>query len=261
MVTNMLMKDKVCVVVGASSLRGIGYASAELLTTHGAKIVAIDLAMDDTVLAEITSSIEGNTGVRPEIIGIKCDIQSAKDCDRAIEKALSCFGSIDCLINAAGIVKARGILDIPENEYDRILNVNLKGGFNICRSVLRVFVKQQYGSLVNVASVAAQRGGGLVGGAHYAASKGGLVSLTKSIAREFGPLNIRANSVCPSMIETGMLDGNITEEQIKNVISSIPLNRAGKPSEIAGACLFLASDLSSYITGATIDVNGGSHIH
>ncbi len=116
------------------------------------------------------------------------------------------------------------------------------------------------GVIVNLASVAAQRGGGLVGGAHYAASKGGVISLTRSIAREFGPLGIRANVVCPSMVETGMLDG-LPREKFDEIVAGIPLQRAGRPSDIAGACLYLASDLSAYVTGATIDVNGGSHIH
>ena len=124
-----------------------------------------------------------------------------------------------------------------------------------------MFAAQKRGAIVNLASVAAQRGGGLVGGAHYAASKGGVISLTRSIAREFGPLGIRANVICPSMIETGMLDGNVTAKQFEDIVAGIPLKRAGKPSDIAGACLFLASDLSAYVTGATLDVNGGSHIH
>ena len=136
-----------------------------------------------------------------------------------------------------------------------------KGTFNICKSALRVFADKKQGAIINLASVAAQRGGGLVGGAHYAASKGGVLSLTRSIAREFGPLGIRANAICPSMIETGMLDGNVTKETADQIAASVPLQRLGKPSDIAGACLFLASDLAAYVTGATIDVNGGSHIH
>ena len=153
------------------------------------------------------------------------------------------------------------MLDIDEADYDRILDVNLKGTFNICKSALRVFTAQKRGAIINLASVAAQRGGGLVGGAHYAASKGGVISLTRSIAREFGPHGIRANVICPSMIETGMLDGNVTAKQFEDIVAGIPLKRAGKPADIAGACLFLASDLSAYVTGATLDVNGGSHIH
>jgi NAD(P)-dependent dehydrogenase (short-subunit alcohol dehydrogenase family) len=119
---------------------------------------------------------------------------------------------------------------------------------------------QGFGSIVNVASVAAQRGGGLVGGAHYAASKGGVISLTKTIAREFGVDGIRANTVCPSMTETGMIDG-MSPEKYQEIVAAIPLQRAGHAEDIAGACLFLASDFSSYITGTTLDVNGGSHIH
>ena len=153
------------------------------------------------------------------------------------------------------------MLSIAEADYDSVLNVNLKGTFNICKSALSVFADRKRGVIVNLASVAAQRGGGLVGGAHYAASKGGVISLTRTIAREFGPHGIRANVVCPSMVETGMLDGNLSRDQFDEIVRTIPLQRAGRPADIAGACLFLASDLSAYVTGATIDVNGGSHIH
>jgi NAD(P)-dependent dehydrogenase (short-subunit alcohol dehydrogenase family) len=194
-------------------------------------------------------------------MGLQCDIQHAVDCDRVIAEIVRSLGGVDALVNCAGIVKAQPMLSIAEADYDRILDVNLKGSFNICKSALSVFAQQKRGVIVNLASVAAQRGGGLVGGAHYAASKGGVISLTRSIAREFGSLGIRANAICPSMIETGMLDGNVTASQFEEIVAGIPLKRAGKPSDIAGACLFLASDLSAYVTGATIDVNGGSHIH
>ena len=174
--------------------------------------------------------------------------------------AVSNFGTIDCLVNCAGIVKSEGMLSITEQDYNLIMDVNLKGTFNICKSVLKVFTEKQKGAIVNLVSLAAQRGGGLVGGSHYAASKGGVISLTRSIAREFAPMNIRANVICPAMIETSMLDG-LSEEQLNDVISNIPLKRVGKTVELAGTCLFLASNLSGFITGATIDVNGGIHIH
>jgi NAD(P)-dependent dehydrogenase (short-subunit alcohol dehydrogenase family) len=153
------------------------------------------------------------------------------------------------------------MLAINEADFDQMMDVNLKGAFNICKSVLNFFAAQNSGVIVNVASVAAQRGGGLVGGAHYAASKGGVVSLTRAIAREFGPKGIRANVVCPSMTQTAMLDDTVTPEMFEDIVAAIPLQRAGRPSDIAGACLFLTSALSAYVTGATIDVNGGSHIH
>lgn len=141
-----------------------------------------------------------------------------------------------------------------------MLQVNLKGAFNLCQSALKAFVAQGSGNIVNVSSLAAQRGGGLVGGAHYAASKGGVLSLTRSIAREFGHLGIRANAICPTMIDTPMLDG-LPPERLKDIVEAIPLKRIGTTRELAGACLFLASELSGFVTGATIDVNGGTHIH
>jgi NAD(P)-dependent dehydrogenase (short-subunit alcohol dehydrogenase family) len=256
----LLLENKVCVIVGAASLRSIGYATAELFAAHGAKLVLLDVAMNDDIAAEISNSILQEIGHKPEILAIKCDICSTAECDNAIEKAVAAFGTIDCLVNCAGIVKSGGMLSISEAEYDTILDVNLKGTFNICKSALAVFSKNQSGVIVNLASLAAQRGGGLVGGSHYAASKGGVISLTRSIAREFAPMNIRANVICPAMIATNMLDG-LSETQLEAVISTIPLKRVGKTVELAGTCLFLASELSGFITGATIDVNGGIHIH
>jgi NAD(P)-dependent dehydrogenase (short-subunit alcohol dehydrogenase family) len=256
----LLLDNKVCIITGAASLRSIGYATAELFAAHGAKLVLLDLMMNDTTADAIAASITHEIGHAPEIICIKCDICSLDDCDKAIETAVSKFGTIDCLVNCAGIVKSGGMLSITEADYDKILDVNLKGTFNVCKSVLKVFTEKQSGVIVNLASLAGQRGGGLVGGAHYAASKGGVMSLTRSIAREFAPLSIRANVICPAMIETPMLDG-LTEKQLNEVVAGIPLKRVGKTVELAGACLFLASDLSGFTTGATIDVNGGIHIH
>ncbi|MET1082362.1 MAG: SDR family NAD(P)-dependent oxidoreductase [Burkholderiales bacterium] len=256
----MLLKDKVCVIVGAASLRGIGYAVAELFTEHGARIVVVDLTMDDRVVGEIKSSIDKRTQRDADLYGVQCDIASVADCERAVHEAVSRYGTIDCLVNSAAVVKAQPLLEINEKDYELVLGVNLKGAFNICKSALNIFSARKSGVIVSVASVAAQRGGGLVGGAHYAASKGGVISLTRTIAREFGPLGIRANVVCPSMTETGMLDG-MSDEKFQEIVAAIPLKRAGKARDVAGACLFLASDLSAYVTGATIDVNGGSHIH
>jgi len=256
----MLLQDKVCVIAGAASLRGIGYAIAELFAEHGAKIVAIDLAMDERVADEIRSSIENRTLKSADVYGINADLRRFADCERVMRETLSRHGTVDCLVNSAAVVKSQSLLDIEEKDYDLILDVNLKGAFNLCKSALGVFAARKGGIIVNVASVAAQRGGGLVGGAHYAASKGGVISLTRTIAREFGPLGIRANVVCPSMTETGMIDG-MTPERIRQIVDGIPLKRAGKARDVAGACLFLASDLAAYVTGATIDVNGGSHIH
>jgi NAD(P)-dependent dehydrogenase (short-subunit alcohol dehydrogenase family) len=254
------LQNKVCIITGGASRRSIGYATAELFAAHGAKIVIVDLVMNEQTANDLAESIAVQIGKKVEMIGLQCDIRSASDCEMVIQKAVTHFGTIDCLVNCAGIVKSEGMLSITEQDYDLIMDVNLKGTFNICKSVLKVFVEKQAGVIVNLASLAGQRGGGLVGGSHYAASKGGVISLTRSIAREFAPMNIRANVICPAMIETPMLDG-LSEEQLENVITGIPLKRIGKTSELAGACLFLASELSGFVTGATIDVNGGIHIH
>jgi len=257
----MLLTDKVCIIAGAASLRGIGYATAELFAEHGAKIVVLDLTMTEQLAEEIKSSIDLKTSRNSAVLGVQCDISNADSCKQAVDKVLAHYGTIDCLINSAAVVKSQPLLSIEEKDFYLMIDVNLKGAFNLSKSVLPVFLAQKSGAIVNVASVAAQRGGGLVGGSHYAASKGGVISLTKSIAREFGPQGIRANAICPSMTETGMLDGNVSPEQFEQIVAAIPLKRAGKARDIAGACLFLASDLAAYVTGATIDVNGGSHIH
>jgi NAD(P)-dependent dehydrogenase (short-subunit alcohol dehydrogenase family) len=256
----MLLKDKVCVVVGAGSLRSIGFAVVDLFVEHGAKVVAVDLSMNDATLADIKTTIEARLQRSVLLDGLRCDISQPEECEQLVRDVVERHGTIDCLVNSAGIVKSTSFLDITSKELDSMLQVNLKGAFHLCQSVLKTFVEQRSGSIVNVSSLAAQRGGGLVGGAHYAASKGGVLSLTRSIAREFGHLGIRANAICPAMIETPMLDG-LPPERLKDIVEAIPLKRTGTTRELAGACLFLASELSGFVTGATIDVNGGTHIH
>jgi NAD(P)-dependent dehydrogenase (short-subunit alcohol dehydrogenase family) len=256
----MLLKDKVCLVTGAASIRSIGYATAELFAEHGAKVVVVDVRMDEGVLAEIKAAVNAHLGREATLHGFRCDVASAADCDRLVQDVLGLHGVIDCLVHSAGIVRSQSLLDISGEDLETMLDVNLKGTFHICQSVLRTFVERKSGNIVNFASLAAQRGGGLVGGAHYAASKGGVLSLTKSIAREFGHLGVRANAICPAMIDTPMLDG-LTPERLRDITDAIPLRRTGTTREAAGVSLFLASELSGFVTGATIDVNGGTHIH
>lgn len=256
----MLLENKVCVITGAASLRSIGYATAELFAEQGARVVVVDVHMNEQVLSAIRSAIENRVGRAVALDGLHCDISSAAACEAMVHEVVHRHGTIDCLVNSAGIVRTQSLLDIAPKDLEVMLDVNLKGAFFLCQSVLKVFVERQAGSIVNVASLAAQRGGGLVGGAHYAASKGGVLSLTRSIAREFGHLGIRANAICPAMIDTPMLDG-LSPERLQAIVDGIPLKRTGTTRELAGACLFLASELSGFITGATLDVNGGTHIH
>jgi len=256
----MLLKDKVCIVAGVGADRSIGFAAARLFAQHGAKLVISNITLPSD-LDEFTAKLtEGLSGAPTEIAYVECDVTSPASCKALAAAALERFGRIDSLVNCVGIVGSQKLLEITENDLEQMLAVNLKGAFYLCQSVLPAMSAQGAGSIVNIASLAAQRGGGLVGSSHYAASKAGLISLSHSIAREFGPLGIRANSVCPSATETPMLDGRLDDEQIAAIASAIPLRRPAKPSDIAGVCLFLASELSAYVTGATMDVNGGSHI-
>jgi NAD(P)-dependent dehydrogenase (short-subunit alcohol dehydrogenase family) len=255
-----LLDGKVCIVAGAAAPKGIGQASARLFTEHGARLVLADIAASDATAEDFASALAGEGHPMPDVIAVKCDISDPQDCDRLVAAANERFGQLDVLVNSAGIVGSGPMLDVDADTFDRMISVNLKGAFNLCQAALTVFVKQQQGVIVNIASLAAQRGGGLVGGAHYAAAKGGVLSLTRSIAREFGPRGIRANAICPAMAQTSMLD-NLTEAQLDAIKAEIPLRRLGSPRDVAGACLFLASDLSNFVTGATLDVNGGLHIH
>lgn len=257
----MLLTDKICVIVGAGSPRGIGYAAMQLFVDHGATVIGCDRKMDAERKAGLLAGFDAAIVAEGRVAFMGCDITSAEDCARIVAEATARHGHVDSVVNCAGIVESRGTLDIDVASLDAILGVNLKGAFILNQAFVKQFATQGFGSIVNVASVAAQRGGGLVGGSHYAASKGGMISLTRSLAREFGPKGVRANVVCPSMTETGMLDSTVSTEMHKRVVADIPLRRAGRAIDIAGACLFLASDLSAYVTGATIDVNGGSHIH
>lgn len=255
-----LLDRKVCIVAGAAAAKGIGIATARLFAEHGARLVLADITASDATAQEFTAACTADGHPEPEVIAVKCDISDRQDCDRLVAAACERFGALDVLVNSAGIVGSGPMLDIDAVALDRMISVNLKGAFNLCQAALTVFTQQHDGIIVNIASLAAQRGGGLVGAAHYAAAKGGVVSLTRSIAREFGPHGVRANSICPAMAQTGMLDG-LTDAQLGAITAEIPLRRLGTPRDVAGACLFLASDLSNFVTGATLDVNGGLHIH
>jgi NAD(P)-dependent dehydrogenase (short-subunit alcohol dehydrogenase family) len=255
-----LLNGKVCIIAGAAAPKGIGQATARLFAENGARLVLADISASDATAEDFASALIEEGHPRPEVTAVPCDISDPQDCDQLVATTIERFGTLDVLVNSAGIVGSGSMLDIDADALDRMISVNLKGAFNLCQAALSVFVKQQQGNIVNIASLAAQRGGGLVGGAHYAAAKGGVLSLTRSIAREFGPSGIRANAICPAMAQTSMLD-DLSDAQIEAIKAEIPLRRLGSPRDVAGACLYLASDLSNFVTGATLDVNGGLHIH
>lgn len=248
-----LLDGKVAVISGAASPRGIGLATARMFARHGAKVAILDL--DEKAAAEAAASIG------PEHRGYACNVADLESCKTAANRVIADFGRIDILINNAGITQAAGIMDIDPASWDRILDVNLRGVLYLSQAVIPQMKKQKSGAIACMSSVSAQRGGGILGGPHYSAAKAGVLGLAKAMARELGPCGIRVNCVTPGLIQTDISAGKITDEKKAEIAASVPLNRLGLADDIAGAYLFLASDLSAYVTGAVIDVNGGMLIH
>ena len=249
----MLLADKICIVTGAASQRGIGRATARLFALHGGRVIILDLDGD----AAAAAASELGDAHR----GYACDVTDKAACEAAVEKVVAEFGRVDVLINNAGITQPVKFLGIDAKGYDAILDVNLRGTLYMSQAAIPSMQKQKSGSIVCMSSVSAQRGGGIFGGPHYSAAKAGVLGLAKAMAREFGPDNIRVNSVTPGLIQTDITGDKLTPELRTEILKGIPMNRLGDAEDVARACLFLASDLASYTTGAVIDVNGGMLIH
>lgn len=250
----MLLESRTCLVTGGAGARSIGRAAASLFAQHGARVAILDLDQAGAERSAVTLEGAGHRG-------IGCDVTDRAGCGAALDAIARDWGRLDVIVNCAGIAEGAAFTEITADRYDAMMNVNLRGTFNVCQAAVPHLLASGGGSIINVASVAAQRGGGLFGGSHYAAAKGGVLSLTKALARELGPQGIRANAICPSLVETDIHGDGLSEERRRQIVAAVPLGRVGKPADIAGVCLFLASDLSAYVTGAELDVNGGSHIH
>jgi NAD(P)-dependent dehydrogenase (short-subunit alcohol dehydrogenase family) len=249
----MLLTDKVAVISGAASPRGIGLATARLFAQHGARVALLDL--DDA------GARKAAEGLGPEHRGFPCDVADRASCQRAAEGVLERLGHVDVLVNNAGITQPVKTMEITPEDWDRILDVNLRGVLNLSQAFIPQMRERKHGSIACMSSVSAQRGGGVFGGPHYSAAKAGVLGLAKAMARELGPDGIRVNCVTPGLIQTDITGGKLTDSMRQEILKGIPLNRLGDADDVAGAYLFLASDLSSYITGAVIDVNGGMLIH
>ncbi|MES2482539.1 MAG: SDR family oxidoreductase [Pseudomonadota bacterium] len=249
----MLLKDKVAVVTGGAGPNGLGYATARMMAAEGARVAVLDLVGADPVAAA--------AGLGAGHLGIVADVTDKVACDTAIGQVLAACGRIDILVNNAGITQGIGTLDITGADYDRILDVSLRGSLYMSQAVLPAMVRQGAGSIVCISSVSAQRGGGILGGPHYSAAKAGVLGLARAMAREFGPQGVRVNCVTPGLIATDIIKGKLSEEKKADIAETIPLCRLGRADDVAGVCVFLASDLSQYVTGATLDVNGGMLIH
>ncbi|HEX8606935.1 MAG TPA: SDR family NAD(P)-dependent oxidoreductase [Pseudoduganella sp.] len=249
----MLLKDKVAIVTGGAGFNGLGFATARMLAAHGANVVILDLAGANPAGAAAE--------LGPQHLGVVADVTNKEQCEAAAQAALARFGRIDVLFANAGITQPRKTLDISADDYDAVLDVSLRGTLLMAQAVLPAMQRQQGGSIVCTSSVSAQRGGGILGGPHYSAAKAGVLGLMRAMAREFGPDGIRVNAITPGLIATDIIKGKLTEERKGEIASDIPLSRLGRADDIAGAVVFLASDLSAYCTGVTLDVNGGMLIH
>ncbi|WP_324718926.1 3-oxoacyl-[acyl-carrier-protein] reductase [Salinimicrobium sp. HB62] len=243
-----LLEGKNAIITGAS--RGIGKGIAEVFAKHGANV-----AFTYSSSAEAANQLEKELqelGVKAK--GYKSNAADFKEAEELVKNVLEDFGSIDVLVNNAGITKDNLLMRMSEEDFDKVIEVNLKSVFNMTKAVQRTMLKQRQGSIINMSSVVGVKGN--AGQANYAASKAGMIGFSKSMALELGSRNIRTNVIAPGFIETEMT-GKLDEKVVEGWREAIPLKRGGTPEDIANTCVFLASDLSAYITGQVINVDGG----
>ena len=249
----MLLDGKCAAISGAASKRGIGLATARLFAAQGARVAILDL--DEAASRDAAASIG------PAHLGVACNVTDKAACDAAIRQVAETFGGLDILVNNAGITQPLKLMEIGAAHWDAVLDVNLRGVLLLSQAAVPVMRARRAGSIACMSSVSAQRGGGIFGGPHYSAAKAGVLGLAKAMARELGPDGIRVNCVTPGLIQTDITGGKLTDAMRAEIIKGIPLGRLGTAEDVARAFLFLASDLSGYLTGAVIDVNGGMLIH
>ena len=246
------VKNKVAIVTGAR--RGMGRTHALALAKAGAKVVVSDISQEDCQI--VVKEIEKAGG---EAIAIKCDVSKKEEVDNMVKATVDKWEKVDILINNAGVCQFKPFLELTEQEWDRTIDINLKGYFLCSQAAAKEMVRQKSGAIVNIASVAmGQVGVGFATLAHYSASKGGIVAMTETMAIELGPYNIRVNAIAPGTIETPMIDPIKQDPKaMEGILARVPLHRVGKPEEVSNLVLFLASDASSYMTGSTVVIDGG----
>ena len=246
----MKLEGKVALVTGAA--QGIGRAIALLLAQNGADIVVSDINLDKA--EETAREVEG---MGRRTLAVRVDVSRLEEVEKMVQTVLDRFGQIDILINNAGIARDKLILRMTEQDWDAVLGVNLKGTFNCTKAVVRHMSKQRSGKIVSIASVVGEMGN--AGQANYSASKAGVIGFTKTMAREFAQRGINVNAVAPGYIETPMTDA-LPEKAREELKRLIPLDRLGRPEDVAEAVLFLVSESSNYITGQVLNVNGGIYM-
>jgi 3-oxoacyl-[acyl-carrier protein] reductase len=248
-VRRMKLKDRVAIITGAA--RGIGKAIALTFIREGAKVALVDI--DQKQLEALRNEIERRKG---ESISISCDITKSPEVHEMVNQVKKAFGRIDILVNNAGIIRRGTIETVTEEDWDRVIAVNLKGTFNCCKATFEIMKQQRYGKIVSISSISGKLGD-ITSAPGYGPSKAGIDALSKTLAKQLAPYGINVNVVSPHAIETEM-SAQWSEERRKEIIASIPLGRLGKPEDVAEAVLFLVSDSASFITGEILDVNGGA---
>ena len=243
-----LLEGKKAIITGAS--RGIGSGIAEVFARHGAD-VAFTYSSSEAPALALAEKLSG-FGVKAK--AYKSNAARFEEAEALVNQVLEDFGGVDILVNNAGITKDNLLMRMSESDFDQVIDINLKSVFNMTKAIQRTFLKQRSGSIINMSSVVGVKGN--AGQANYAASKAGMIGFTKSIALELGSRNIRCNAIAPGFIETEMTD-KLDEKTVQGWREAIPLKRGGTPEDVANACLFLGSDLSAYVTGQVIHVDGG----
>ena len=245
-----MLKDKVAIITGAS--RGIGKNIALLMAQNGAKIVAS--ARNQELLDSLVAEIKSMGG---EALAVAGDVSSSEDANNLVASAVEAFGQVDILVNNAGITRDGLLLRMKDEDWDAVLDINLKGAFVCTRAVAKVMTKKRYGRIINISSVVGEMGN--AGQANYCASKGGMIGLTKSNAKELAKRNVTVNAVTPGFITTDMTDG-LADKVKEELTAQIPLGCLGEAADVAEAVIFLASEKSKYITGQVLGVNGGMYM-
>lgn len=244
----MLLEGKVAIITGAS--RGIGKAIAQEFIRQGAQVAFTYHSSEEKAKALEAELTQGG-GVAK---GFKSDASQMEEAEQLVNQVVDAFGTVDIVVNNAGITDDTLLMRMNEEQWDRVINVNLKSCFALTKAVMRTMLKARSGSIINVSSVVGVQGN--AGQANYAASKAGILGFTKSVALELGSRNIRCNAIAPGFIETEMT-ASLDEATVQGWRDAIPLKRGGQPEDVAQLCTFLASDMSSYITGQTICIDGG----
>lgn len=251
--TELNLKDKVAIVTGTA--RGMGRAVAWMLAANGTIVVLNDVKQNIKKIEELQREIENLNG---QAFAFAADVSDYQQISQMINAVLQKYGRIDILVNNAGILRRRtSVEEISEKEWDLVMAVNVKGVFNCSKAVMKTMKDQRYGKIVNISS-SAGRSTSELGGPHYTASKAAVLGLSRHLAREAAPFGINVNAVCPGLIDTSMVRETTSPEELERWRKTVPMGRLGTPEEVAKLVLFLVSDNSSYINGATIDIGGAS---